>query len=69
MLAAMHARLRPRTYFEIGVFRGASLTRTIAVDPAYSIIHPIRCNLAAFREGSDDFFGPADGFEHFGGTP
>jgi hypothetical protein len=73
VLAALHERLRPRTYFEIGVHRGASMTlsrtRSIAVDPSYNIVNPIHCDLQTFVLPSDDFFARADAFEHFGGTP
>ncbi len=52
---------------------GESLTlsraRTIAVDPGYRILKPLRCDLAAFVETSDDFFARADAFDHFGGAP
>ena len=73
MLSGMHERLQPRTYFEVGVNRGESLTlsrtRTIAVDPSYQIVKPVNCDVATFLETSDDFFALADGFAHFGDVP
>jgi len=73
LLSGLHSRLAPRTYFEIGVNTGSSLTlsrtRTIAVDPGYRITKPIRCDLATFVETSDAFFARADAFDHFAGTP
>ena len=73
LLAGLHERLRPRTYVEVGVSVGKTLTlsraRTIAVDPAYRILMPLRCDLAAFPETSDDFFARPDAFDHFEGVP
>jgi hypothetical protein len=73
VLAAMHERLKPRTYVEIGVHRGKSLTlsraRSIAVDPSYNIVHGLHCDLRTFVLPSDEFFAQDDAFEHFGGTP
>jgi hypothetical protein len=73
LLGGLHDQMRPRTYFEIGVDRGQSMTqsrtRSIGVDPAFSITEPIHCDVRIFRETSDDFFALPDAFEHFGGTP
>jgi len=72
LLAGMHERLRPRTYLEIGVSTGESLTlsraRTIAVDPAYQITKSLHCDLVALVETSDDFFAMPDAFDHFAGA-
>lgn len=73
LLTGLHARLAPRTYFEIGVNTGSSLTlsrtKTIAVDPGYRITKPIRCDVVTFVETSDAFFARANAFDHFAGTP
>jgi len=72
LLEELHSILEPRTYFEIGVRHGGSLTlsrtRTIGVDPAYAIKRPVQCDLRTFLETSDDFFARDDAFEHFEGT-
>ncbi|HWC21855.1 MAG TPA: class I SAM-dependent methyltransferase [Flexivirga sp.] len=73
LLATMHDLLEPRTYFEIGVDQGQSLTlssaRTIAVDPAYRITRSIQCDVRTFLQTSDDFFATAGNFDHFHGVP
>lgn len=73
LLARMHELLQPRTYFEIGVDQGQSLTlsraRSIAVDPAYRITREIRCDVQTFVQTSDDFFATAGAFDHFGELP
>ena len=73
LLARMHQLLQPRTYFEIGVDQGQSLTlsraRTIAVDPAYRITRSIGCDVRTFLQTSDDFFAGPDNFAHFGDLP
>lgn len=73
LLATMHDLLQPRTYFEIGVDQGQSLTlssaRTIAVDPAYRITRSIQCDVRTFLLTSDDFFAKPGSFDHFDGRP
>jgi len=73
LLAGLHEQLRPRTYFEIGIDVGNSLaqsrTTSIGVDPAYTITAELHCNVRTFRETSDNFFGRADGLDHFDGLP
>lgn len=73
LLATMHDLLEPRTYFEIGVDQGQSLTlsntRSIAVDPAYRITRPLHCDVRTFLRTSDEFFAMADSFDHFRGVP
>jgi len=73
LLAQLHQVLQPRTYFEIGVDQGQSLTlsraRTVAVDPAYRITRSIQCDVRTFLQTSDDFFAGSDGFAHFGELP
>ncbi len=71
VLEELHRLLEPRTYFEIGVRWGDSLTlsrtRSIGVDPAFKIRTELNCDLRTFAETSDDFFARADAFEHFDG--
>ena len=73
LLAALHELVRPRTYLEIGISQGASLTlsrtRSIAVDPAFSITAPITCDVWILKTTSDEFFATPDAFDHFGGLP
>jgi hypothetical protein len=68
-LRGLHEVLRPRTYFEIGVRDGMSLTHSrapsVAVDPAFSIDREIRCDLHLVRTTSDEFFARDHPFAHF----
>ena len=70
-LRRLHRQTKPKTYLEIGVNSGASLrlsrARTIAIDPQFKIIHPLRCNLVMAKATSDDFFAKPDAFKHFRG--
>ena len=69
LLAGLHERLRPRTYFEIGVEIGRSLTLsrtcTVGVDPFFSIKREVECDLQLVRTTSDEFFAGEDPFVHF----
>lgn len=73
LLEGLHRVLRPRTYLEIGVNDGLSLrlsrTKSIGVDPFFSITQQIECDVRLVRSKSDDFFASADAFASFGGTP
>ena len=59
-LAELHARFRPRNYLEIGVNNGGSLrlsrVPSIAIDPAFRLTEPLRCDLHLVRATSDAFF-------------
>jgi hypothetical protein len=70
-LAAIHERLRPRTYLEIGVNDGSSLAlsraTSIAIDPAFRVTHELRCDLHLARATSDDFFAGRDPIRHLRG--
>ncbi len=72
-LQTFHQLLQPRTYFEIGVDRGQSLTlsrtKSIGVDPSYTITREIHCDVQTFLQTSDDFFATPGNFAHFGGVP
>ena len=62
VLKRIHAKLKPRTYFEVGVFRGDSLklatspTQAIGVDPEPYLASPLATNHRVFTETSDAFF-------------
>lgn len=70
-LRQVHRRLRPKTYLEIGVSTGASMrlsrARSIGIDPAFKITHPVRCNLALYRTTSDEYFSRDNALDHFRG--
>lgn len=69
LLKNLHELLKPRTYFEIGVNIGSSLTlsrtRTVAVDPFYNLTREVRCNLHLVRASSDEFFARKNPLAHF----
>jgi Methyltransferase domain len=73
MLSGLHGVFQPRTYTEIGVAKGGSLTRSrtksIGVDPAFRITAELNCHVRLFRATSDDFFARPDAFAHFDGVP
>ena len=73
LLRSLHAALQPRTYLEIGVFTGSSLglsrTRSIGVDPAYSITKEIACEVQLCRTTSDEFFARSNALAFFEGVP
>lgn len=67
-LAELHARYRPRNYLEIGVNDGRSLrlsrVPSIAIDPAFRVTEPLRCDLHLVRSTSDAFFARRDPIAH-----
>jgi len=69
LLRAIHQRLQPRTYFEIGVRKGISLelsrVPSVAVDPFYLVTHELRCDVHLVRTTSDEFFARKNPFAHF----
>ena len=71
-LRGLHAVLQPRTYLEIGVNDGRSLTlsraRSIAVDPAFKVTAEQHCELQLVKATSDDFFARPDAVAAFAGT-
>jgi len=74
-LAEIHARLRPETYLEIGVFSGRSLalagpgTLAVGVDPVPAITEPLSERTRVFTERSDDFFARGGIRDAFGDRP
>lgn len=73
LLRGLHEVLVPRTYLEIGVNEGASLTlsraKTVAVDPDFMVRRPLSCDLVLVKAKSDEFFTRPDALEHFDGLP
>jgi hypothetical protein len=75
MLARIHRHLRPRTYLEIGVSRGDSLTcvlpetSVLGIDPQPNLAKPPPANVRIYRETSDDFFAKYSPAAELGGRP
>jgi hypothetical protein len=59
-MARLHERLAPRTYLEIGVASGHSLSlsrcRSVGIDPAYQVDQPLVAPVSLFRSTSDEYF-------------
>lgn len=70
-LAALHRRLEPRNYLEIGVSDGRSLALStvpsIGVDPTFRITARIDCDAHFVKATSDAFFGRKDPLTHLRG--
>lgn len=75
VLQSIHAELRPRTYVEIGIYKGEALsfarppTQAIGIDPQPQLIAPLAANQRVFAETSDAFFAGHDLNAEFGGVP
>jgi Methyltransferase domain len=75
LLHRIHGHYRPRTYLEIGVFEGGTITfagegtLAIGVDPAPRTENDFPSNIRIFRETSDEFFASHDLNVEFGGNP
>ncbi|MCW2817156.1 MAG: methyltransferase type 11 [Nocardioides sp.] len=69
LLAELHRLLAPRTYLEIGVNVGGSMTlsrtRSIGVDPYFSVDREIMCDVHLVRTSSDEFFARQHPLAHF----
>ncbi len=69
LLKSLHSLLRPRTYFEIGVQRGRSLTLSrvpsVGVDPFFMLTEELHCDVHLVRTTSDEFFARRHPFAHF----
>jgi len=63
-LAALHERLRPRTYLEVGVSTGSSIrlssAPSIGIDPAFTIKSEIVGRVRLARTTSDEYFATTD---------
>jgi hypothetical protein len=63
-LTELHRRLRPATYLEVGVRNGDSLacsrTRSIGIDPAFTVKAELQATVSLERTTSDEFFARAD---------
>jgi len=72
LLEQLHGCLEPRSYLEIGINAGASMslsrTRSIGVDPFFTVRRELACDLQLVRASSDEFFARADPLAHFGGV-
>jgi hypothetical protein len=75
VLARIIDHVKPRTYVEIGVFRGDSLklaqlpTLAIGIDPAPQLMAPLAANHKIFTATSDDFFAGHDLRTELNGLP
>jgi hypothetical protein len=75
VLKRVHAQLKPRTYVEVGVFRGDSLrlaippTQAIGIDPDPKLVFPLAANHRLFTETSDAFFSARDLRVEMGNLP
>ncbi len=71
----IHQHLVPKTYAEIGVSLGRSLTLTlpgtvaVGIDPFPNVQFPLRRGTRVFSQTSDDFFAQHDLRTLFGGRP
>jgi hypothetical protein len=75
VLRRIHEHLRPRTYLEIGVSKGDTIslvhpeTAAIGLDPQPKIDRPLSARTRIFTETSDDFFAHHDVAAELGGLP
>lgn len=69
LLHELHGLLQPRTYLEIGVHVGSSLTlsrtRSIGIDPAFAVQRELHCDVHLVRTTSDEFFAREHPLAHF----
>jgi len=69
LLKSLHELLQPRSYFEIGVSTGLSMrlsrTKSVGVDPFFTIEKELHCDLHLVRSSSDEFFARRHPFAHF----
>jgi hypothetical protein len=72
-LDRLHALLQPRTYLEVGIRNGASLSlsrcTSIGIDPAFDLTATIGAPHELFEMTSDDFFASLGSRAPFGATP
>jgi hypothetical protein len=71
LLKQLHRIVRPRNYLEIGVNDGRSLALSrvpsVAVDPAFKLTVPIRCDVDLVKATSDAFFARRAPLRHLAG--
>jgi hypothetical protein len=72
-LRAMHTRLTPRNYLEIGVRWGQSLgvsrCCSVGIDPAFAIDQELHTQVHLFRTTSDEYFARPEPLAPTGGEP
>jgi len=72
-LAELHDRLQPRTYLEIGVRFGESLSlsrcESLGIDPDFEVSRELRAPTSLIRSTSDEYFASLEGESPFRGTP
>ena len=74
VLAAIHRKLAPRTYVEIGIAAGDSLravlpsTSVVAIDPDPQLATPVAANVQVHPLPSDDYFATRDVRADLGGA-
>ncbi|GAB3689368.1 class I SAM-dependent methyltransferase [Angustibacter aerolatus] len=73
LLRQLHRALRPRTYLEVGVNDGRSLSlsraRSVAIDPAFKVTVDLRADLHLVRSTSDEVFTTPGALSHLRGRP
>ena len=75
LLPRIHSHLRPRTYVEIGVSKGDSITlvrpetRAIGIDPEPRVKVPLGANTSIHAATSDNYFANHDVPAELGGLP
>lgn len=75
IFSKIHQHFRPRTYLEIGVGKGTTIslvdpsTRAVGVDPAPTIDAPLPPNIRILHETSDAFFARDGVRSEFAGAP
>jgi hypothetical protein len=75
LLDRIHQHVLPRTYVEIGVSTGRSLTlalpgtMSVGIDPDPRLSFPLRRGARIFHQTSDEFFASHDLTRLFGGLP
>lgn len=75
LLDRVHRHVLPRTYLEIGVFKGKSMaltlpgTAAVGVDPAAQLLYPQDPSARTYAMTSDDFFASTSRAEVFGELP
>lgn len=72
-IQAVHPRLKPQAYLEIGIDKGHTLAmsrcRSVGVDPGYNLVSELDGDYALVRSSSDEYFGREDPLSLTGGRP